>query len=103
MNGFRGREKREKKAKSKAPHVNPTCWAPTFVLGFIVRATRPAAGSAPFFRALVVEQQPSLLGRRSRRRHPISPAIRTAICFLMSSLLHEISQLKLNSSGAQPL
>src|SRR5258708_21354800 len=30
--------------------------------------------SAPFFRALVVEQLPSLLGRRSRRRHLISPA-----------------------------
>jgi hypothetical protein len=28
--------------------------------------------SAPFFRALVVEQPPSLLGRRSRRRHLIS-------------------------------
>ena len=28
--------------------------------------------SAPFFRALVVLQLPSLLGRRSRRRHPIS-------------------------------
>ena len=28
VNGFRGREKRKKKAKSKAPHVNPTCGAP---------------------------------------------------------------------------
>jgi len=28
--------------------------------------------SAPLFRALVVEQLPSLLGRRSRRRHLIS-------------------------------
>ena len=30
--------------------------------------------SAPFFRALVVSQQPSLLGARSRRCHLISPA-----------------------------
>src|SRR6266436_1900475 len=34
--------------------------------------------SAPFFRALVVQQLPSLLGRRSRRRHLISNGLYTA-------------------------
>jgi hypothetical protein len=33
-----------------------------------------AAGPTPFFRALVVLQLPSLLGRRSRQRHLISPS-----------------------------
>ena len=33
-----------------------------------------AAGSAPFFRALVVSQQPSVLGGGSRQRHLISQA-----------------------------
>ena len=41
MNGF-GRGKRsQKKEKSKAPHVKPTCGPPRFGSGFIVRATRP--------------------------------------------------------------
>jgi hypothetical protein len=30
----------KKKAKSKTPHVRPTCGAPKFVSGFIVRANR---------------------------------------------------------------
>jgi hypothetical protein len=30
----------KEKTESKAPHVKPTCWAPKFVLEFIVRATR---------------------------------------------------------------
>jgi len=41
VNGFRGRETSKRKAKPKAPHVGPTCWAPRFVLGLIVCATRP--------------------------------------------------------------
>ena len=41
MNGSRVGETSKKNAKVKAPHVKPTCGAPRFVLGFIVRATRP--------------------------------------------------------------
>ncbi len=33
-------EASKKKAKSKAAHVRPTCWAPKFVSQFIVPATR---------------------------------------------------------------
>ena len=39
----------------------------------ITTCNSATAGSAPFLRALVVEQQPNLLGGRSRRRHLISP------------------------------
>ena len=38
-----------------------------------------AADSAPFFRALVVQQLPSLLGRRSRQRHLISLILKTPV------------------------
>src|SRR5882672_8456403 len=41
LNGFGGYETSEK-SKSKAPHAKPACRPPTFVLGYIVRATRLA-------------------------------------------------------------
>jgi hypothetical protein len=41
VNGFCGCGTNKKKARSKGPHVNATCGRPKFVLGFIVRATRP--------------------------------------------------------------
>src|SRR6266581_4632478 len=76
-----GYETSKKKAKSKAPHVNPTCGPPRFVLGFnrpghpSPYSSRDLSSGPPIllFRALVVQQLPSLLGRRSRRRHLISP------------------------------
>ncbi len=44
MNGFGGYGRARKKAKSKAPHVKPTCGPPKFVSGSFVRATRESNG-----------------------------------------------------------
>ncbi len=64
------------KAKTPTPRRARRGWAPRDLLVARVKITSYNHHcSAPFFRALVVQQLPSLLGRSSRQHHLISPRL----------------------------
>jgi hypothetical protein len=121
VNGFGGYGTSKKKAKSKAPHVKPTCGPRKFVSGFFVRATRPFSKSTRSKEPTLSSNQPLIechapalanfrepcrsLGRFARHdlpKHTQAPRVRLpffvlADCILQIQPNHHCSRSTLRS------